>query len=66
METSQELHGMEITRPPYAEEENKIVMYRKARDLARVMNEFFISKVEAIIKGLKKSPVTFLDVNVNS
>ena len=41
------------------EEENKIVMYRKARDLARVMNEFFISKVEAIIKGLKKLPMNF-------
>ena len=41
------------------EEDNKIVMYRKARDLARVMNKFFISKVETIIKGLKKLPMDF-------
>ena len=36
------------------EEDKKIVLYTKARDLARVMNEFFISKVQAIVKGLKK------------
>ena len=39
------------------EEDKKIVLYTKARDLARVMNEFFISKVQAIVKGLKKVPV---------
>ena len=40
------------------EEKNKIVLYRKARELAKVMNEFFISKVEKIVEGLPKLPVT--------
>ena len=34
----------------------KITLYTKACDLARVMNEFFIGKVENIVKGLKKLP----------
>ena len=39
------------------EEENQITLYRKAKDLARIMNEFFVSKVQAILKGLKNVPV---------
>ena len=38
------------------EENKKITMYRKAKDLARIMNEYFISKVQTIIKGLTKLP----------
>ena len=38
------------------EEENRITLYTKAKDLARVMNTYFISKVENIRKGLKKVP----------
>ena len=38
------------------EENKKITLYRKARDLARIMNEFFISKVQTILKGLTKLP----------
>ena len=35
------------------EEEKKITLYTKAKDLARVMNEFFITKVQNIVKCLK-------------
>jgi hypothetical protein len=38
------------------EEDKKITLYRKARDLARIMNEFFISKVQTIVKGLRQVP----------
>ena len=38
------------------EEEKKITLYTKAKDLARVMNEFFITKVQNIVKGLKDVP----------
>ena len=38
------------------EKNKKITLYRKARDLARIMNEFFISKVQTILKGLTKLP----------
>ena len=38
------------------EERKKITLYTKAKDLARVMNEFFISKVQNIVKGLKDVP----------
>ena len=34
-------------------ENNLIKMYSKAKDLARIMNELFISKVMTILKGLK-------------
>ena len=37
-------------------ENNQIKMYSKAKDLARIMNEFFISKVQTILKGLKNVP----------
>ena len=40
------------------EQNNKIVLCRKAKELAKVMNEFFISKVEKIVEGLPKLPVT--------
>jgi hypothetical protein len=38
------------------EEKKKITLYRKAKDLARLMNEFFISKVQTILKGLREVP----------
>ena len=38
------------------EEKKKITLYTKARDLAKIMNEFFISKVQKIVKGLKNLP----------
>ena len=38
------------------EEQNKITLYTKAKDLARVMNIYFISKVQNIVNGLKKVP----------
>ena len=38
------------------EENKKITLYTKARDLSRVMNEFFISKVQKILNGLRQVP----------
>ena len=38
------------------EANNKISLYRKARDLAEIMNEFFISKVQKIVKCLPQLP----------
>ena len=38
------------------EENKKITLYTKAKDLARVMNQFFISKVQTIVKGLRQVP----------
>ena len=35
------------------EDKKKITLYTKAMDLARVKNEFFISKIRTIVKGLK-------------
>ena len=35
------------------DEKKKITLYTKARDLAQIMNEFFISKVQTIVKGLR-------------
>ena len=37
-------------------EGKKITLYTKAKDLARVMNEYFISKVQTIVNGLKDVP----------
>ena len=37
-------------------EEKKITLYTKARDLTRVMNEFFIFKVQKILEGLRQVP----------
>ena len=39
------------------EEKKKITLYTKAKDLAKVMNEFFITKVKTIVKGLKAVPI---------
>ena len=38
------------------EENKKITLYTKARDLTRVINEFFIFKVQNILKGLGQVP----------
>ena len=38
------------------EENKKITLYTKARDLSRVMNEFFICKVQKILNGLRQVP----------
>ena len=35
------------------EENKKITLYTKARDIAKVMNDFFILKVQQIVKGLE-------------
>ena len=43
------------------EEQNRITLYTKAKDLARVMNTYFISKVENIRKGLRQVLKTSLD-----
>ena len=34
------------------EDNKKITLYTKAKDLARIMNEFFINKVQTIVSGL--------------
>ena len=36
------------------EVEKKIILYTKACDLARIMNNFFITKVQNIVQGLRK------------
>ena len=38
------------------EEENKITLYTKAKDLARIMNTFFITKVQNIVTDLRQVP----------
>ena len=38
------------------EENKKITLYTKARDIAKVMNDYFILKVQQIVKGLEKVP----------
>ena len=38
------------------EEGKKVILYRKARDLARIMNNFFISKVQKIVESLPILP----------
>ena len=39
------------------EKDKKIILVTKAKELATVMNEFFINKVRNIVAGLKKLPV---------
>ena len=39
------------------DKDKKITLYTKARDLASVMNEFFITKVQKIVENLRKVPV---------
>ena len=38
------------------EDKKKITLVTKAKDLAKAMNEFFISKVQTIIRGLRNVP----------
>ena len=38
-------------------ENNQIKIYSKARDIAEIMNNFFISKVQKIVEGLRKVPL---------
>ena len=38
------------------EEDNKITLYTKAKDIARIMNTFFITKVQTIVAGLRQVP----------
>ena len=38
------------------EENKKITLYTKAKDLAKIMNVFFISKVQTIVAGLSNIP----------
>ena len=38
------------------EKDKKITLYTKAKQLAQIMNEFFISKVQNIVKNLKNLP----------
>ena len=42
------------------EEKKKIVLYTKAKDLARIMNEYFITKVQNIVKGLRDVPANLI------
>ena len=42
------------------EEKKKITLYTKAKDLAKVMNEFFISKVQNIVPGLIAVPTNLI------
>ena len=37
--------------------DKKLTLVTKAKDLAKVMNQFFISKVQNIVQGLKRLPV---------
>ena len=39
------------------EEKKKITLHTKARDLAQLMNDFFISKVQNILKKLRNLPI---------
>ena len=38
------------------EEDKKITLYTKAKDIARIMNTFFITKVQTIVAGLRQVP----------
>jgi hypothetical protein len=37
--------------------DKKLIIITKAKDLAKTMNEFFISKVQKIVEGLRKLPL---------
>ena len=52
----------ESTGPPTqleVEDDKKISLISKAADLAKVMNQFFINKVQKIVKGLENIPMDF-------
>ena len=42
------------------EENKKITLYTKAKDLAKLMNEFFIQKVQSIVEGLSNVSTFYL------
>ena len=57
---NQQLYGKKHFNSKYGpptqlevEDNKKITLYTKAKDLARIMNEFFINKVQTIVSGLR-------------
>ena len=37
-------------------EDRRVTLYTKSRDLARIMNEYFITKVKKVVEGLRQVP----------